>query len=99
MKTHIKIQDLNVWYRGNQALRDISADIPAGEITAVIGPSGCGKSTLLKCLNRLHEEQEDVRVTGKVWLNGTEIFNHNVDVYEIRTRIGMLAPKPFDQCV
>lgn len=95
MKTKITIQNLNVWYKDDQALKNITADIPAGEITAVVGPSGCGKSTLLKCLNRLHEEQEDVNVEGKVLLNGVDIFDHKVDVNEVRTRIGMLAPKPF----
>jgi phosphate transport system ATP-binding protein len=92
---HIKIQDLNVWYGNEQALKNISVEIPKNEITAVIGPSGCGKTTLLKCLNRLHEEQDGIRVAGSVWLNGVNIYSPGVDVTEIRTRVGMLAPKPY----
>jgi len=92
---HIKIQDLNVWYSNDQALKNVSADIPAREITVVIGPSGCGKTTLLRCLNRLLEEGEGIQVAGQVWLNGVNIYNRGVDVTEVRTRVGMLAPKPF----
>ena len=92
---HIKIQDLNVWYSNDQALKNVSADIPAREITAVIGPSGCGKTTLLRCLNRLLEEGEGIQIAGQVWLNGINIYNRGVDVTEVRTRVGMLAPKPF----
>ena len=92
---HIKIQDLNVWYSNDHALKNVSADIPAREITAVIGPSGCGKTTLLRCLNRLLEEGEGIQIAGQVWLNGINIYNRGVDVTEVRTRVGMLAPKPF----
>jgi phosphate transport system ATP-binding protein len=92
---HIQIQDLNVWYHNEQALRNVSANIPAREITAVIGPSGCGKTTLLRCLNRLLEEGEGIQIAGQVWLDGVNIYNHGVDVTEVRTRVGMLAPKPF----
>lgn len=92
---HIQIQDLNVWYNQEQALKNISANIPAREITAVIGPSGCGKTTLLRCLNRLLEEGEGIQIAGQVWLDGVDIYNHGVDVTEVRTRVGMLAPKPY----
>lgn len=94
-KPHIKIQGLNVWYNDEQALRNITAEIPKHKITAVIGPSGCGKTTLLKCLNRLHEEVDGIRVAGGVWLNGVNIYSQEVDVTEVRTKVGMLAPKPF----
>lgn len=92
---HIQIQELNVWYNNEQALKNISAIIPAREITAVIGPSGCGKTTLLRCLNRLLEEGDGIQITGKVWLDGVDIYNGGVDVTDVRTRVGMLAPKPF----
>lgn len=91
----IRIRDLNVWYGSQQALRKVSADIPARKITAIIGPSGCGKTTLLRSLNRLLEESEGTRVAGEVWLNGVDIYGRGVDVTEVRTRVGMLAPKPF----
>lgn len=95
LETHIRIQDLNVWYDSHQALKGITADIPARGITAIIGPSGCGKSTLLKSLNRLLEEMDEVRMTGQILLNGEDIYRPDVDVTEVRTRIGLLAPKPF----
>lgn len=92
---HIMIQDLNVWYGSEQALIDVTANIPAQGITAVIGPSGCGKTTLLRSLNRLIEEGNSVRVTGHVWLDGINIYDPLVDVTEVRTKVGLLAPKPF----
>ena len=95
LQPHIRIQDLNVWYRFDHALKDITADIPARGITAIIGPSGCGKSTLLKSLNRLLEETDGVRVSGRVLLNDQDIYHTGIDVTEIRTRVGLLAPKPF----
>ncbi len=95
LKPHIHIQDLNVWYGSHQALKGITAEIPARGITAIIGPSGCGKSTLLKSLNRLLEETEEVRVRGRVLLDGEDIYRPGVDVTEVRTRVGLLAPKPF----
>jgi phosphate transport system ATP-binding protein len=95
LEPHMRIQDLNVWYSSHQALKNIAADIPARGITAIIGPSGCGKSTLLKSLNRLLEETLGVRVTGQVLLDGADIYRPGVDVTEVRTRVGLLAPKPF----
>jgi phosphate transport system ATP-binding protein len=95
MEPVIRIQDLNVWYRDQQALKNITADIPAHQTTAIIGPSGCGKTTLLRSLNRLLEETDGTRVTGRVFLNGTDVYSRGVDVTEVRTRVGMLAPKPF----
>jgi phosphate transport system ATP-binding protein len=92
---HIRIRDLNVWYGTQHALKDITADIPARGITAIIGPSGCGKTTLLRGLNRLLEETDQAQVTGEVRLNGVNIYSRGVDVTEVRTRVGMLAPKPF----
>jgi len=95
LRPHIQIQDLNVWYDSHHALKSIAAEVPALGITAIIGPSGCGKSTLLKSLNRLLEETDQVQVTGRVLLDGEDIYSAGVDVTEIRTRVGLLAPKPF----
>ncbi len=95
LRPHIQIQDLNVWYDSHHALKSIAAEVPALGITAIIGPSGCGKSTLLKSLNRLLEETDQVRVTGRVLLDGDDIYRPGVDVTEVRTRVGLLAPKPF----
>jgi phosphate transport system ATP-binding protein len=92
---HLRIQQLNVWYGDHPTLKDITADIPARGITAIIGPSGCGKTTLLRSLNRLLEEAPGVRISGTVLLDGKDIYGHDADVTLVRTRVGMLAPKPF----
>lgn len=94
-EARIRIRDLNVWYRNQLALRNITAEISDCGITAIIGPSGCGKTTLLKSLNRLLEETDGVRIAGQVWIDGVNIYEPSVDVTEIRTRVGLLAPKPF----
>ena len=95
IEPQIRIQDLSAWYGIEQALKGIRVDIPARQITVIFGPSGCGKTTLLRSLNRLLEEADGVRVSGQVWLDGVAIYGRNVDVTEVRTRVGMLAPKPF----
>jgi len=92
---HMRIYDLNVWYGSAQALKSVNADIPAQGITAIIGPSGCGKTTLLRSLNRLLEEGPGTRITGQVWLDSTNIYDRQTDVTDVRTRVGLLAPKPF----
>ena len=91
----LSIRNLNVWYGKKQALKDITLNIPLRQITAIIGPSGCGKSTLLKSLNRLLDLNEQVRVSGQVLLDGMNIYDPSVTVTEIRTRVGLLAQKPF----
>lgn len=91
----LALKNLNVWYGSQQALKDITVDLPIRQITAIIGPSGCGKSTLLKSLNRLLELNEAVRVEGQVLLDGENIYQPGVDVTDIRSRIGLLAQKPF----
>jgi len=91
----LEVRDLNVWYGERHALKGISVDILPRQITAVIGPSGCGKSTLLKSLNRLIELDETARVEGQILLDGTDIYDPRQDVTEVRTRIGLLAQKPF----
>jgi phosphate transport system ATP-binding protein len=95
MEPVIRIQDLNAWYGPTHSLKGISAEIPGHQVTAIVGPSGCGKTTMLRCLNRLLEETEGTRVSGQVLLNGTDIYSRGADVTEVRTRVGMLAPKPF----
>ena len=95
LEPHIRIRDLNVWYGSHQALKEITADIRARGITAIIGPSGCGKTTLLKSINRLLEETRGVKVTGQVLLGNADIYGPGMDVTEVRTRVGLLAPKPF----
>ncbi len=95
MQHSLAVRDLNVWYGESHALKNISIDLPIHQITAIIGPSGCGKSTFLKSLNRLLELNEMVRVEGEVRVDGENIYAPGVDVTDVRTRIGMLAQKPF----
>lgn len=92
---HINIEELNVWYAAQQALNDITVSIPRQKITAIIGPSGCGKTTLLRSFNRLLEQGDQVRIEGKIYLDGTDIYSSEMDVTDLRTRVGLLAPKPY----
>jgi phosphate transport system ATP-binding protein len=95
MQQSLSVKHLNVWYGEQHALKDINIDPPVRQITAIIGPSGCGKSTFLKTLNRLLELNESVRIEGKVMVDGENIYDPRMDVTDIRTRIGLLAQKPF----
>jgi phosphate transport system ATP-binding protein len=88
------VEDVNVRYGGNLAVRDISLRIPKGEITALIGPSGCGKSTLLRCLNRMNDLIEGASVEGSIFYHGEDIYAPEVDPAEVRRRIGMVFQKP-----
>jgi phosphate transport system ATP-binding protein len=91
----LAVEHFNAWYGNQQALKSVSLVFPPRQITAIIGPSGCGKSTLLKSLNRLLELNESVRVSGRILLDGEDIYAPDADVTEIRARIGLLAQKPF----
>ena len=95
MEHSLAARNLNVWYGQQHALKGITIDLPIRQITAIIGPSGCGKSTFLKSLNRLLELNEIVRIDGEVLLDGENIYAPGTDVTDVRTRIGMLAQKPF----
>jgi phosphate transport system ATP-binding protein len=95
MEPHVQIRDLNVYYGGSQALKDINLDIPKRQITAIIGPSGCGKTTLLKSMNRFLELTDGTRITGQVLIDGEDIYQPGIDVTEIRKRTGLLAQRPF----
>jgi phosphate transport system ATP-binding protein len=94
-RPHIEVQSLSVRFGDQVALRDISVTFPAHGITAIVGPSGCGKTTLLRSMNRLVETSDAARIEGRVLLDGQDIYAPDVDVTEVRTRIGMLASKPF----
>ena len=89
----MKIEKLNLWYGENHALKDVSVNIPKNEITALIGPSGCGKSTFLKTLNRMNDLVPNVKCTGKVIFDGRNIFDPDVDITELRKRVGMVFQK------
>ncbi len=86
--------DLAVKYNGRYAIKDINISIPRNSITAVIGPSGSGKTTFLRCLNRMNELIKGAKVEGRVLLHGKNIYDPDVDPYQIRARIGMVFQKP-----
>ncbi|MGI6510378.1 MAG: phosphate ABC transporter ATP-binding protein PstB [Erysipelotrichaceae bacterium] len=94
MSNIIKVKDLCLWYGDNQALKNVSVDIPEKSITALIGPSGCGKSTFLKTLNRMNDLIPIVKIEGEVCYNDKNIFDKNIDVNELRREIGMVFQKP-----
>jgi phosphate transport system ATP-binding protein len=94
-KTHISVQGLNVSYGSQQVLRDITIDIPDKKIIVIIGPSGCGKTTLLRSFNRLIDTTEGVKVSGKVLVDGEDIFDPKVEVTRIRKKMGLLSQHPY----
>ncbi len=93
MATPMSVEHLDLFYGDFQALHDISVNMPAGKITAFIGPSGCGKSTLLRCLDRMNDRVQGCKVTGTVKLGETDVYK-DIDVYELRRRVGMVFQKP-----
>ncbi len=90
----LDIAQFNLWYGEKQALFDVNIGVPAGKVTAMIGPSGCGKSTLLRCVNRMNDLIDTVRISGDMRLNGDSIYERSVDVIELRKRMGMVFQKP-----
>jgi phosphate transport system ATP-binding protein len=90
----IEVSGLSAWFGSLQALKDVDMVAHPGSVTAIIGPSGCGKSTLVRCLNRMHEEVREARVTGKVMFNGQDIYGADADPVDVRRRIGMVFQKP-----
>ena len=89
----IKIENLELYYGDFHALKTINLDLPANQITAFIGPSGCGKSTLLKSLNRMNDLVEGCKITGKITLDGVDLYR-DIDVNDLRKRVGMVFQKP-----
>lgn len=95
------VRHLNFYYGNNQVLSDISLEVEDRNITALIGPSGCGKSTFLRCLNRMNDTIADTRAEGQILLDGENIYAAQVDVTNLRARVGMVfqRPNPFPQSV
>ena len=95
------IQDLNFYYGTSRALSKINLEIRPRQVTALIGPSGCGKSTFLRCLNRMNDTIPGTRVDGTILLNGQDIYSDDMDVVNLRQRVGMVfqKPNPFPQSI
>ena len=94
MPNKLEVADLRAWFGDNQALHDINLVLPERAVTAIIGPSGCGKSTFIRCLNRLHETVPGARVSGRVLLDGEDIYATNVDPVQVRGKVGMVFQRP-----
>ena len=97
----IEIQNLSLYYGASKALKNISLNLDEKVVTAFIGPSGCGKSTLLRCLNRMNDLIDGVRIEGSMKIGGHDIYAQDVDVIELRKRVGMVFQKsnPFPKSI
>lgn len=95
------VQNLDFYYSASKALSNINLEIETRKVTALIGPSGCGKSTFLRCLNRMNDTITGTRVDGKILLNGQDIYSTEMDVVNLRQRVGMVfqKPNPFPQSI
>ena len=88
-----EVKDVSLWYGDKQAIKNVTIDLPAKAVTAIIGPSGCGKSTFLRSLNRMHELVPRTRMTGQVLFRGQDLYGAGVDPAVIRRRVGMIFQK------
>lgn len=95
MDSHVQTIDLNAYYGSTLALKDVNIEFPKKQITVIMGPSGCGKTTLLKTINRFLELTDSARISGKVLIDGENIYAPGVDVTEIRKKAGLLAQRPY----
>jgi phosphate transport system ATP-binding protein len=93
-KTAIEIVNLSVSYNGKPALKGVSVAFPENAVTALIGPSGCGKSTLLRAMNRMNDRIPDVAISGRVLINGQDIYDRRVNLTRLRREVGMVFQKP-----
>jgi len=90
----IIVKNLNVWYGNKHVLINNNISIKQNKITAIMGPSGCGKSTFLRCINRMIELIDEARVEGQIFIDGENIYSDNINVYELRKKVGMVFQKP-----
>ncbi len=100
-KSKIKVSDLNFYYGTKQALKNINIEIPEKKVTAFIGPSGCGKSTFLRIINRMNDLVENSKIEGTISIDNQNIYNKNLDVVELRKKVGMIFQKsnPFPKSI
>lgn len=100
-KSKISVKGLNLHYGTNHALKNVNMEIRERAVTAFIGPSGCGKSTFLKCINRMNDLVENVRIEGRILLDGEDIYDRRVDITLLRKKVGMVfqQPNPFPMSI
>jgi len=100
-ENRVEIIDFSLYYHRTKALEDITMGIPEKKVTAIIGPSGCGKSTLLRSINRMNEMIDGVRTEGEIRLDGEDIYPQNIDLVELRRKVGMVfqRPNPFPKSI
>jgi phosphate transport system ATP-binding protein len=94
MNAKVQLENLNVHFGKNHAVKNATMDFRENSVTAIIGPSGCGKSTVLRSLNRMHDLTPGSRVSGRISLDGTDIYDRSIDPVAIRRRVGMVFQKP-----
>jgi len=90
----VEIKGLNVWFKENHVLKDVSLAIKEHAVTAIMGPSGCGKTTLIRAINRMNEIIGGSRTSGAIYLDGKNIYDEDTNVYELRRKVGMVFQKP-----
>jgi phosphate transport system ATP-binding protein len=90
----INIRKLSVWFKNNQALKEVSIAVREKAVTAIMGPSGCGKTTLIRAINRMNEMSGESRTSGEVYVGGMNVYAEDVSVYDLRRRVGMVFQKP-----
>ena len=95
MDAHIQVKNLNAYYGSNHTLKNIELEIPKNQVTVIMGPSGCGKTTLLKTFNRFLELTDGTRIEGEVLVDGENIYGSDIDITEVRKRVGLLAQRPY----
>ena len=101
VKNGLKVENLDLWFGEKQILKDISFSISDKKITAIIGPSGCGKTTLLRCFNRMNDLAENVKIKGKIILDGRNIYGERMNLCSLRMKVGMVfqRPNPFPKSI
>ncbi len=92
--TKVEIKQLNVWFKNNHVLKDVSLVIKENAVTAIMGPSGCGKSTLVRSINRMNDLIIDCRTVGELCVDGKNVYEDDTSIYDLRRRVGMVFQKP-----
>jgi phosphate transport system ATP-binding protein len=94
MPKKIEIKNLDLFYGQFHALKSVNMDVDSNNIIGLIGPSGCGKSTLIRTLNRMNDLIEGVKIKGEILLDGVDIYSSQMEIYELRKRVGMVFQRP-----